>query len=205
MWYRSLTILPTCTIASDTVRLTLSQLTADAGADQAVCPGSDVTLGGTYTGNGSGGYMFMWDFGAGTVANPTVTVSADITYAVMVTDSLGCEVTDSIFVDVIEVTEDSVEFFSIPVANALQTFTFPQCIDSVEIKLWGRAGMDGQDTIGRINGIGGLGGYVRRILMRDNALGHDLDLLSPVARSHGPLLRVSPNDACHESLDLDAA
>lgn len=38
-----------------------------------------------------------------------------------------------------------------------------------------------------------------------NALGHDLDLLSPVARSHGPLLRVSPNDACHESLDLDAA
>ena len=66
---------------------------ADAGADQAVCPGGSATL------TASGGTSYAWDTGD-TDASITVTPTATTTYVVTVTDANTCTATDDVQVTV---------------------------------------------------------------------------------------------------------
>ncbi len=72
---------------------------ADAGADQLVCPGSTVIIGGSPT-SLSAGATFLWDNAAtlnnATLANPTATPTATTTYTVTVTGTNGCTAVDDI-------------------------------------------------------------------------------------------------------------
>jgi gliding motility-associated-like protein len=82
-----------CT-ASGTASVVIAPLpVANAGNDTTVCRYSIVQLNGTASG-GTPPYTYAWTPGTGlsdsTIANPTTTVSANITYCLVVTDSLGC-------------------------------------------------------------------------------------------------------------------
>lgn len=76
---------------------------ADAGfGNSSLCTGGSILLGGNPTATGGiGPFSYLWLPALGidnpTDANPTATVSNDATYAVLVTDSTGCQNVDSVF------------------------------------------------------------------------------------------------------------
>ena len=76
--------------------------TADAGADQTICNGSSVNLGGTPT--GPAGSSFSWNNAASlsssTAANPVATPTSTTTYTVTVTDANLCTATDQVTITV---------------------------------------------------------------------------------------------------------
>jgi len=77
----------------------------DAGADQGMCDGSSVTLGGTPTASGgTPPYTYSWAPAGGlsstTVSNPTASPAGTTTYTVTVTDANGCSGTDMVTVNV---------------------------------------------------------------------------------------------------------
>ncbi|MBL4706861.1 MAG: gliding motility-associated C-terminal domain-containing protein [Flavobacteriales bacterium] len=75
----------------------------DAGADQVICNGLPVLIGGGPTSN-TPGAIFAWDNGATlsgtTIANPIASPSVNTTYTVTVTHPNGCTSTDQIIVNV---------------------------------------------------------------------------------------------------------
>ncbi len=80
---------------------------ADAGADQAICAGAPVQIGGSPTGSGGEGgpYTYSWTPTTGlddaTVANPNASPAATTTYTVEVTEtSTGLSATDDVLVTV---------------------------------------------------------------------------------------------------------
>ncbi|MCE3297026.1 MAG: hypothetical protein K0R65_2740 [Crocinitomicaceae bacterium] len=78
---------------TDQVDVTVNSMPAiDAGSDQTICQGSDVTL------SGSGGVSYIWDNGVidGAIFNPTAT----LTYTVTGTDGNGCSGSDAVTVTV---------------------------------------------------------------------------------------------------------
>ena len=82
-----------CT-ATDTASTVIAPLpVANAGNDTTVCKYSLVQLNGSASG-GTPPYTYAWTPGSGlsdsTISNPTTTVSANVTYCLVVTDSLGC-------------------------------------------------------------------------------------------------------------------
>ena len=83
----------------------------DAGADQAICVGGSISLGGSPTSTTSGA-TYSWDNAASlddaTLANPTATPTVTTTYTVTVTHPNGCTATDQIIITV----------NSLPAANA---------------------------------------------------------------------------------------
>ena len=82
-----------CVSNIDTVNLMASApLMVSLGADTSFCDGGSVTL----SNSGSMG-MYMWSTGDTT---PTITVSTSGDYSVVVTDSLGCDGTDTVNVAV---------------------------------------------------------------------------------------------------------
>lgn len=91
-----------CT-ATDDVVVTVNPLpTADAGADQALCIGGSVTIGGSPT--GPAGANYTWDNGGSlsstSLANPVATPTVTTTYTVTVTDVNGCTNTDDVTITV---------------------------------------------------------------------------------------------------------
>src|SRR5262249_30702607 len=71
----------------------------DAGADQAICGGSSIMLGGAPTASGgSGSYTYEWSPATGLndahIANPTASPSSTTEYTLVVTDSKGCRGSD---------------------------------------------------------------------------------------------------------------
>jgi gliding motility-associated-like protein len=86
-------------VNADSVQLTVFLLPpADAGPDQAICPGDTATL------SGSGGVNYQWQ-PAGTLSDPSVPAphafpAANVTYTITVTDVNGCVATDSVTVTV---------------------------------------------------------------------------------------------------------
>jgi autotransporter-associated beta strand protein len=76
-------------------------LTASAGANQTICLGSSVAIGGSPTASGGSGsgYTYLWSPATGlndaTLANPTASPSSTTSYTVTVTDANGCTATSS--------------------------------------------------------------------------------------------------------------
>ena len=77
---------------------------ADAGfGNNTLCTSGTILLGGAPTGyGGTAPYSYLWTPATGlndsTASNPTATVTANATYAVIVTDSTGCQNIDSVSV-----------------------------------------------------------------------------------------------------------
>jgi len=78
---------------------------ANAGADQAICVGQSIAIGGSPTASGgTAPYTFNWTPATGlndaTLANPTASPTVTTTYTVEVTDATGCKSTDEVTVTV---------------------------------------------------------------------------------------------------------
>jgi len=92
---------------TDSVMITVHSLpTANAGIDDTICLGDSVTIGGSPTATGTGGYEFSWTPAAtlndSTLANPIATPTVTTTYIVIVTDTNGCQNTLSIIITVLD-------------------------------------------------------------------------------------------------------
>ncbi len=116
-------------IGRDTVRVTISVPTVDAGNDQAFCGGDSVQLSATGIGD------FIWSPAAGlsatNIADPVAAPAVTTTYTVTLTDSVGCAVQDSVtitvnsFTQVITITPtttsgcqgDTAQYFATPDAS----------------------------------------------------------------------------------------
>jgi hypothetical protein len=84
-------------------------VSADAGVDVAICPGTSTQIGGSPTASGGTGTpTYAWTPTDGlddpTLANPTATPAATTTYSVLVTDESGCTASDDVTVTVEDVT-----------------------------------------------------------------------------------------------------
>jgi hypothetical protein len=95
-----------CTDTDCTVVTVNPSTTADAGADQEVCEGGSVEIGGSPTASGgTSPYTYSWSPTTGlddhTIANPTASPASTTTYCVTVTDDNGCTDTDCTVVTVI--------------------------------------------------------------------------------------------------------
>ncbi|MCB9231606.1 MAG: hypothetical protein H6581_08085 [Bacteroidia bacterium] len=102
-WFRAEVTEGDCNpIFSDTVYVeVIPTPSADAGADQAGCEGSQVQLGGNpAVSGGSGTYTVAWTPATGlsstTANNPMATLSSNMTYTFTVTDSNGCTSSDMV-------------------------------------------------------------------------------------------------------------
>ena len=84
---------------SDTVAVTVNPIpTANAGADESICPGSSVQL------QATGGVSYTWSpitgLSSSSISNPIASPIIPTTYVVTVSDANGCTDTDDVFVDV---------------------------------------------------------------------------------------------------------
>ena len=85
--------------------VTRSNVSADAGADAAICAGNTVVIGGTNTANGTvTPFTISWSPATGldnaSIANPTASPATTTIYTVTVTDANGCSGTDEVTVTV---------------------------------------------------------------------------------------------------------
>lgn len=156
-WYRCEVLEGTCDpVYSDTSHVLISDLTADAGPDQLYCTsGSAVTLGGSPAATGgTAPYTYSWtpvtDLSSAVVANPTASPTVNTCYILTVTDSNGCTDSDTVCVTTTSGGASGSQTFAF--TGALQTWTVPSCVDTVQIECWGAQGN---------GGAGGNGGYVR--------------------------------------------
>lgn len=82
-----------CTATNTTSVIIAPLPIANAGNDSTVCRYSSVQLNGSAS-SGTPPYTYAWTPGTGlsdsTIANPTTTVSSNVTYCLVVSDSLGC-------------------------------------------------------------------------------------------------------------------
>ncbi len=91
-------------VTSNTSVLTVTDVSVDAGSNQTICDGDSVTLTATPS-NGTPGYTYLWNTGQTTqnisftpIGNPNADTSID--YTVTVTDTNGCEDTDTVRVTI---------------------------------------------------------------------------------------------------------
>jgi hypothetical protein len=159
-FYRAvLTTEPGCApVISDAIDIQLSDLTADAGADQRMCEMDSVMLGGSPAASGgAGGYTYNWIPNGATTSNPMVSPAATTDYVLEVTDADGCVDMDTVNV-VVDVNLAGIDTFN--VTGNVQFFVVPECrtntSDSVFIECWGAMGRQGSGTPAIQ---GGLGGY----------------------------------------------
>ncbi len=80
-------------------------LQVNAGGTQQICAGESITLGASPTASGGNGNLsYSWSPTTGlsdaSIANPTVTPSANITYTLTVLDDFNCEVTQAAMITV---------------------------------------------------------------------------------------------------------
>jgi PKD repeat protein len=82
-----------------------AQCNADAGPDSTVCTGSSVQLGGTPAGTGAGTLSYSWSPATGlsctNCPNPILTATANQTYTLTVSSSLGCTDNNSVSISVV--------------------------------------------------------------------------------------------------------
>jgi len=81
----------------------LAQCTINAGSDQTICSGQQITLGGAPTAfGGSGSYTYAWTGSAGipAVANPVIAPNTSATFILTVNDGAGCVQSDEVVITV---------------------------------------------------------------------------------------------------------
>lgn len=110
-----------CT-ATDSIKLTVTPIKANAGADKTVICGGTIQLNNVttdYTGNGK--LRYKWTPATGlnndTIANPTATVFANTTYTVAVSTPIGCTATDDIVVSIIPMTKPEIGIVGVSNTN----------------------------------------------------------------------------------------
>lgn len=79
---------------------TFSQCTAEAGANQTICSGQSVSLGGAPSATGQAPFSYSWTGGLSAASNPTANPTTTTTYTLTVTDALGCQSTDQVIITV---------------------------------------------------------------------------------------------------------
>lgn len=82
-----------------TINVISCNLTADAGANSAICTGGNQTLTATAS-NGTAPYTFSWNNGLGNGATKTVSPATTTTYTVTVTDANNCTATDQVTISI---------------------------------------------------------------------------------------------------------
>lgn len=157
-WYRAQVTDGTCDpIYSDTSHVMPSDLVADAGADQSVCNGTSVTIGGALPASGgSGSYTYTWSpsatLSSSTIGNPSATPTANTSYILTVTDSAGCTATDTVLVDTAGTNVTGVDTFFFTGTD--QLFVVPGCVSALTITAVGAGGGDITNNGGSPGGLG---------------------------------------------------
>ncbi|CAN5404057.1 hypothetical protein BH10BAC1_BH10BAC1_05250 [soil metagenome] len=82
------------------IQKSYSQATVNAGADQTICNGASVTLGGTPTATGTPPFTYSWSPGGSTLSNPTVNPTLTTTYTCTVIDGFASVTSDVVIVTV---------------------------------------------------------------------------------------------------------
>jgi len=137
---------------------------ANAGADQAICVGQSIAIGGSPAASGgTGPYTFSWTPTTGlndaTLANPTASPTVTTTYTVEVTDATGCKSTDQVTVTVNPLPTASINGDD-PV-NAGSTHTYAATTNaSSPTYLWSvtNGTIDGSNTGSSVSVIAGTAG-----------------------------------------------
>ncbi|MCH8318888.1 MAG: PKD domain-containing protein, partial [Bacteroidetes bacterium] len=105
-YYRAVVTEGTCLpYYSETVQITINNITVSAGANLIICAGESVVIGGSPTASGGAApYFYSWDPAVGlsdsTVANPTASPVSTATYTVTITDTNGCTAIDNVTITV---------------------------------------------------------------------------------------------------------
>ncbi len=103
--------------ATDQVVVNVNSVSANAGADQAICPGGNVQL------SASGGTSYSWSPATGlsnaNIANPVASPSSTTTYTVTVSAN-GCTATDQVVVTVSQVSANAGQDVSVCQGNSTQ-------------------------------------------------------------------------------------
>ena len=110
-----------CT-ASGEVKVMVNSLTANAGVDKTVVCGATVQLGSVTTNyTGAGILKYKWTPATGlsndSIANPTATVTNDITYTITVTTPNGCTAADDVKVKIIPMDKPQIGIVSVNSSN----------------------------------------------------------------------------------------
>lgn len=115
-------------LAQDTVRITINpRPQVNAGPNDTICAGGCLTLGGSPTATGGSGSTYTYNWGpafffntATNIANPVVCPTGNITYAVTVTDSIGCSNSANISIRVNQnpVANAGIDHSTVSCANA---------------------------------------------------------------------------------------
>lgn len=103
---------PNGCIATANVKVTVMPLTVNAGSDKTVICGASTQFNSVttnYTGTGTLKYKWTPSYGLNndSIANPTATVTSDITYSLTVTTPNGCTATDEVKVTVTPLTANA--------------------------------------------------------------------------------------------------
>jgi len=166
--------------ATDEVTITVIEdtFTIDAGSDVATCEGDDVILGANPVVTGPGTYSYSWSDGFGEIStdeNPTVNPTTPTTYTVTVTDASGCfSKTDNITISILQPTSGTMTF---NYTGSEQTFTFPECVTSLNFEIHGAQGQDGFDidNLG-VAGQGGKGAVITGTIQYNPSKGETISI-----------------------------
>ncbi len=142
-------------VAHDTMTVFVASLPiANAGIDVTTNCTTAVAIGGSPTGSGGNGPLtYNWLPSSGLTlpsdANPMALPTTNTTYAVTVTDSLGCSATDSM---VLTLTGSSSGMDTVNYSGAPEMWIVPPCVDTLFIRAWGAQGGFVQATPGAQGG-----------------------------------------------------
>lgn len=162
VWYRARFDLEGCpALYSDTIKVVHFEITANAGPDVTYCNGETMQLGASPVGGVSYSWSPMDALSDASIANPTTNAGDSVEYVLTATDANGCMDMDTVQVNVVPILSDSVGFLF---SGNETFFVFPQCIDTLTLKLWGAEGADG---VGGVASPGGEGGYAEGTLAKD--------------------------------------
>ncbi|MDD4969052.1 MAG: YCF48-related protein [Paludibacter sp.] len=108
--------------AVDDVKVTVTPLTANAGTDKTIiCGGTTQMNSATTNYTGTGTLKYKWTPATGlnndTIANPTVTLTNDITYTLTVTSPYGCTAKDEVLIKIIPMNKPQIGIVSVNNSN----------------------------------------------------------------------------------------
>jgi hypothetical protein len=110
--YTVTVIAPSGCTAADNIKLTISPVTVNAGADKTVICGGSVSLSATSNYSGTGVLKYKWTPTTGlnndTIVNPTATVLTNTNYTLTITTPNGCTASDNIAIKIIPMAKPDI-------------------------------------------------------------------------------------------------